>query len=157
VHSGIARAWRFSAALGSARRPEEYGTPDETLRSNGADVAAVEARRSLCEKKELARLKLQAAMPGRHRAFLAVVAKGERREPATDENVRPETTDAIARNGGNGFQEIGGARDIGSAMGQVSDWSRETHKHKVTDTWQRSSDPIQSNGNAGRGVPDEHR
>ena len=37
------QAWRLSAALGSARRPEEDGTPDETLRSDGAEVAAVEA------------------------------------------------------------------------------------------------------------------
>ena len=156
MHSGIA-AWRLIGALGLARRPEAHGAPGEMLRSDGAEVAAVEAGWMLREKKDLARLKVrQPCQAGIGRPLLSL-RKGERREPATDENVRPEAADAVARNGEDGFQEIGGAREIGSAMGQVSDWPRETHEHKVTDTWRRPSDPIQSDGNAGGGVPDEHR
>lgn len=138
-------------------RPEEHGTTDEMLRSDGAEIAAVEAGWMPGEKKKFARLQRQATMPGRHRPSIAVVAKGERREPATNENVRPEPADAVSRNGGNGLQEIGGVPEIGSAMGQVSDWTRETHEHKVTDTRRGLLHPVQPDGNAGGGVPDDQR
>ena len=69
----------------------------------------------------------------------------------------PEATDAVARDGENGLQKVGGAGEIGSAMGQVGDCTRETHEHKVTDTRCRPSDPVQSDGNAVGRVPDEQR
>jgi hypothetical protein len=109
----------------------------------------------LCEKEELSGLESPATMPGRHRPSNRVVEKCVRREPAPDKNASPEPADAVSRNGGDGLQEIGSAREIGSAMGQGSDWTGEMNERKLAGTRRRLFDPIEPDRNADGRVPDE--
>jgi hypothetical protein len=137
--------------------PETDGAPGDVLGSDWSEIAAVEAGGMRSEKEELSGLQRPAAMPGRHRPPSAVGAKGERCEPVTNKDASPEPADAIARNSRDRLQQIGGTRQIGSVVGEGSDGTSEMREHQVTDAVRRPIDPIESDRNTGRRVPDETR
>ena len=82
------QACQLSAAAGSARRPQEHGAADETVRPDGTEVAAVETGWMLGEKKKLARL--QASGNLARSASPAHCGRGEAQAPRAGDGRRCE-------------------------------------------------------------------
>ena len=157
VHRATDTPHDMEVSVGQATGPKTDGTPGDVLRSEGSEVAAVEAGWVSSEKEELAGTERPAAMPARHRASSRVVGKSERREPATDKNLGSEPADAVSRNSEDRLQDEHGAREICSASSEVSDGTDEPGKHEVIDPRRRPFDPVESDRNTGGRVPDEER
>jgi hypothetical protein len=128
--------------------PEEHGAADDRRRTEWTEVPAVEACRIIGEKKDLSSSENPAPGPGRHQVSGAVDRLRECGQPATHEDLAAQTADAIAGDGGNRLQEIGGSGEISSARREGGDRLWQPEHDKIADTERCLGDPVQSNGNA---------
>ena len=147
----------FVVSVGRTTRPDGDRAPGELPGSERPEVAAVEACREVCKKEVFSVSENPAAVPDRHRPFSRVAETSERSESMPDKDMSAETTDTVTRNRGDGLQQIRGTLEIGPALHQGGNWTGETDECKVADSRARLFDPIDSDRNAQRCVPDEER
>jgi hypothetical protein len=112
-------------------RPKGYGAPHDVLCSQRTKVATVEARRVIREKEHVSGPESSATVPGGHWACVRFRGKCERGEATTDKYVNAEAANTVSGDGRDGFQEIRGAREISSTVGQNGHGLRQLNEHQV--------------------------